>query len=207
VAKENGVTGALTLVAGAPGPDGIASLSIGSDAVVAVALINDTFACLSILAAGSAGKLDCDGGQPVDVDLTVDSNGLLAPGDAMLSTEQGGPGPAGAGYVTFTLRGANCPGDASGACVGTVDSPDDCADPTKVDYGVATAGTLALTTGTSTVTITEPRQGGANPTITRTGAPFDCASWMEDAAGIVEIGIPAFDTILGDAANMLQLDD
>ena len=129
------------------------------------------------------------------------------PSAAVRLVEQGAGGPAGAGYVVLTARGANCPGDASGACTGILTSAADCADPSKVNYAVGQSGATAITTGTATVTITEPRQGGAAATVSHTGQPFSCAAWAVDGPGIVELGIVAFDTSFGDAANIAQLDD
>jgi hypothetical protein len=194
-------------VAGSPGGDGIASLAIGGDAFVGAQAADNSYVCFKIEAAGSDGKLACDGGLPVDTVQTVDSNGSGPPSNATLQTEQGAAGPAGSGYVVFTLRGARCPNDPSGACTGLVVSPADCADPSKVNYAVAQAGTTAMTTGTATVTITEPTQGGNPVSVSATGAPFDCSAWTTDGPGVVEVGVPAFDTQFGDAANVMQLDD
>lgn len=207
VAKANTFTGAFTLVGGSPNADGVATLALGGDAFIGAQAADNSYICFKLEAAASTGKIDCDGGLPVGVDLSVDSNGDAAPSPAVLLLEQGAAGAAGAGYVQLTVRGANCPGDASGACTGIVLSPADCADPSKVNYGVAQAGTTAFTTGTMTVTITEPAQGGGPLTATHTGQPFSCSSWETDGPGIVELGVPAFDTAFGDAANVAQFDD
>ncbi|MCW5890333.1 MAG: hypothetical protein KIT14_07245 [bacterium] len=207
VAKANTFTGAFTLVGGSPGSDGVATLRLGGDAFVGAQAADNSYICFKLEAVGSSGRIDCDGGLPVGVALSVDSNGTNPPSPAVLALEQGPAGAPGAGYVQLTVRGANCPGDASGACTGLFLSPADCADPSKVNYGVAQAGTTAFTTGTMTVTITEPRQGGGPLTVSKTGQPFACNVWSTDGPGIVELGVPAFDTAFGDAANVAQFDD
>lgn len=207
VAKANTFTGAFTLVGGSPDADGVATLALGGDAFIGAQAADNSYICFKLEAVGSTGKIDCDGGLPVGVDLSVDSNGTNPPSPAVLTLEQGAAGAAGSGYVQLTVRGANCPGDASGACTGVFLSPADCADPSKVNYGVAQAGTTAFTTGAMAVTITEPRQGGGPLTVSKTGQPFNCSAWSTDGPGIVELGVPAFDTAFGDAANVAQFDD
>jgi hypothetical protein len=97
----------------------------------------------------------------------------------------------------------NCPGTGCQL----VSSSSDCLDPGKVDYDGAPATQVALTTGTATATVQNPSQGGANLAVSKTGAPFDCGAWTTDGPGILEVPVVALDSVAGDLANVVQLDD
>jgi hypothetical protein len=207
------VLGALELFAGPPGPDGVAALRIASDSVFGLAVIDGSVICIHVDAAGSAGKIDCDGGTAVDVQLSGDSHGGGTDDPPALLTERGEPGPAGAGYVTANVRTVNCGGALGGdpACVGILDGPHDCSDPSKVDFAAAgVQGTTAFTTGTATAEVLDPQPGslGGARSQTRAGRPLDCANWSEDGPGILvapQIGYAQ--PVAGDTANLVQVDD
>jgi hypothetical protein len=160
--------------------------------------------CARIDAAGSSGKVDCDGGTPVDVTVTQNSNGSGANSPAVTMTEQGSPGPAGSGYVVVNAHLAQC--NAQNPNCPLVDDPSDCMNPSLVDYDAMPTAQGALTTGTATATVQNASQGG-NPSISKTGQPFSCASWVTDGPGVLEIPVPFLDSIVGDLANVAQFDD
>ena len=66
----------------------------------------------------------------------------------------------------------------------------------------------ATTTGTATAQVINPKRGSLGTgTLTVTGMPFDCNNWTENGPGIIETPQIAYDTKLGDTANVLQADD
>jgi len=99
-----------------------------------------------------------------------------------------------------------------GACPGGLpNSADDCNKPGMVDYSKGFMFDLALTTGTVTATVQNPRQG--NPaTITRTGQPFDCSAFTGTGGpGVLLTPFILSDVSFGgqtfDTANIMQLAD
>jgi hypothetical protein len=202
--SEGNFVGAIALSAGAPGGDGVAPLAVASDSIIGFGVIDGSVVCARIEAAGSSGKLDCDGGTPVDVVVTQNSNGNGANDPAVTQTEQGSPGPAGSGYLVVNARLAQC--NAQNAACPLVDDPSDCSNLSLVDYDAMPLAQGALTTGTATATVQNASQGG-NPTISKTGQPFNCAQWVTDGPGVLEIPVPFLDSIVGDLANVAQFDD
>jgi hypothetical protein len=212
--SNGGEVGAIELFAGPPGSDGVAALRLASDSVFGFAVIDGSVVCVHVDAAGSGGKIDCDGGTAVDVTLSGDSHGMADNDAPVVVTEQGEPGPSGSGYVKANVRVVNCGSVALGsdpACIGTLSSPADCTDPTKVDFdSAAIQETTAFTTGSATAAVLNPQAGslgGALPQ-TKTGRPFDCANWSEDGPGLLvapQIGYAQ--AVAGDTANVIQVDD
>jgi hypothetical protein len=88
-------------------------------------------------------------------------------------------------------------------------SAEDCAEPGRVDYSKAFVYDTALTTGSVSVEILNPRQN--RPTaISGTGSPFDCNAFVgENAPGtlMIPLAITDIDTIQADAANYATIDD
>lgn len=184
---------------------GVATLAVNSDSIIGWKVVDNSFLCVKILAAGSMGKLDCDGGTPVDMSFHQDSHGEGDNEDEILETELGAAGPAGSGYLVAPMRIVHCP-DAE-ACPTTLTNATDCANPAKVDFSFASPSIHGLTTGSVTSAIINPRQG-TPVTLTKTGEPFSCASWTQtDGPGVINGGILGVDTQVGDIANVLRLDD
>jgi hypothetical protein len=205
-------TGSFVLAMGTPGPDGVASLSVACDSILGFQVLDGSYICLKLEAAGSSGKIDCDGGTPVDVVVTGNSNGAGANTPATVQVEQGAPGRPGDAYITGNARALNCPSDgAAGGCLGTMTSAADCADPTKVDFSkalIVTSG--ASTTGTAISRIINPKPGslGGGMEVSRTGEPFDCSNFVEDGPGILETPTAVYDNVVaGDITAVIQADD
>jgi hypothetical protein len=214
-AVDDGFDGTFTLRAGEPGPDGVATLTVPEDAYLHFNDIGGGTDCIKLIAAGSEGKLDCDGGTAVGTKLTQDSGGTGSGGLNGPSTstyELGAPGVAGDAYVKLRVEAVTCGGVLgipNGCPGGRPLSAEECAEPGRVDYTKAFVYDLALTTGTATTEITNARQG-VTQTIEETGAPFDCANFVgEDLAGtlVIPLTITDVDIINGDAANVAILDD
>jgi hypothetical protein len=69
---------------------------------------------------------------------------------------------------------------------------------------------VALTTGEGTSEVTNPRQTGPTITQSKTGAPFDCSQWRENAVGtlilpLIGLDIQAAGNI--DTVNTLSIGD
>jgi hypothetical protein len=212
--SNGGMVGGLGLYAGPPGPDGVAALRLATDSVFGFAIIDGSTLCVQVDAAGSGGKIDCDGGTAVGVTLSGNSHGEGDDDAPVLRLEQGEPGPPGSGYVMANVRVVICGSAAFGsdpACIGALASAADCTDPAKVDFGAAAIQqTTAFTTGSATAEVENPQAGslgGALPQ-TRTGRPFDCGDWGENGPGILvapQIGYAQ--PVAGDTANVIQVDD
>jgi hypothetical protein len=201
----NSFAGTLNLCLGSQDANGVAPLTFGVDSIAGFRVLNGSFLCFRFEAAGSTGKVDCNGGLPVGVVYSTDSHGASPADPPTLQTEQAPPGAAGAGYIVANVHSVNCPGDP--ACLASFTAgAASCSDPTKVNWALSTPETRALTTGAATATVTNAVQTGT-VTLTRTGVPFDCANWTTDGPGIVQMPIFGFDTAVGDTANVLQLDD
>jgi hypothetical protein len=162
---------------------------------------NGLILCVQIQAAGSSGKIDCDGGTPVGVVTVGDSHGTGANDPAVVLTGLGAPGVAGDAYVTATVRQAVCP---SAACIGTVATAADCA--TLVDFTQVAPVPAAFTTGTATANIlnADGAVPGALPLV-RTGLPFSCATWTTTNASGTVVS-PAV-TYGPDVAAIVYVDD
>ncbi len=94
--------GPLTLVAGTPDADGIASVTLKEDAFYAVNLPpGGTTLCNHVIAAGSSGMIDCDGGTALGVRL-VEPGGVTPPG----TPETGLGADAGPGAVQLNVMQA-----------------------------------------------------------------------------------------------------
>jgi len=204
-------SGSLVLVKGATSADGTADLTIGCDSVIGFQAINGSYTCLKTDAAGSSGKIDCDGGTPVDVVVSGDSHGT-GPNDPPVSQIGGTTARAGDGYVMANSRFVVCPDDGpDGGCIGDLASSADCSDATKVDFSKAkillTGG--VATTGQATSTILNPN-GAANLSapVTETGQPFSCASFATPGSGgILEMPVFLYDfpLVQADVTAVLQV--
>jgi len=206
--------GILHLTAGTPGPDGVASLTISQDSFIHFKDIGGGAECVKFIAAGSEGKLDCDGGTPVGTVQTQDSMGTGANGPTTSTFEQGSPGRPGDGYVRTMVQAVTCAGvlGIPGACPGGLpNSAEDCQVPGMVDYSKAFMFDLAITTGSVTATVEHPRQN--NPaTITRTGQPFDCSAFTGSGGpGVLLAPFILSDVTFGgqtfDTANLMQISE
>ena len=175
-----GTLGPLTLeiAAGQPDGNGLAPLSLVQDATLAASVWRSDagasphkFLCFRLLAAGSSGSVDCNGGTAFDV---VGSQ-PTGPGTALtLQTGLGGPaGPGDAALLVQMQRSA--PIDAAQF------HPNGCA------AAVYEAPQLvALTTTTATAV-------KRTLSFTRTGEPFDCAVWsVRDTGGQFVMPAPTY---------------
>jgi hypothetical protein len=208
---SSAINGALTLRAGTPDANGVASLTLTDTAYLGVADIGGGFNCFRLVAANDPGKLDCDGGTPVGVKVTQDSMGTGNATDPVLSLEQGAAGQAGDGYVPVKVTSVTCGGPQptpQGCPGGMPANAGECA--SKVDFSKGLVFDVALTTGEGTSEVTNPRQGGAPISQSKTGAPFSCTGWSENGPGtlvmpLIGLDIQAAGNI--DTVNSLSIGD
>ncbi|MBX3025292.1 hypothetical protein KF840_10310 [bacterium] len=178
--------GPLVFVAGAPDANGIASLRLKQDAYFKINVpAGATVLCLRLLAAGSTGRIDCDGGTPFGVTFT-EASGASAPAGT-LQTGQGADSGPGAGEFRVMQSIAEL-NNFNAACDATVTFP--------------TPSTSVYTTATFTVM-------KGTRTLAKTGESFDCATWtMTDGPGMWVNGVAAYETRAGgDSASATRLAD
>jgi hypothetical protein len=214
----------IKIRAGAPDPvTGIAPVRLEEDVVYGYRIIdNSTTVCVKLLAAGSTGQLDCDGGSPQDVILNADSN---FSGNATSSYDA---------YIGNVSRAGALTLDVMGTVdnTSTLASANDCATWVFADE----PNRMVFTTETVTVRITEVPNTG-NPArycslnetracsntnacpagmgtcsiirLTRLGStPFNCANWTQSDSGArLQTGLFGEATQVGDTANLQRLTD
>jgi hypothetical protein len=194
--------GPLLLEAGLTDDDGVATLLLKEPAYIganAPSLAGGGKICFRLEQDPSAnGFVDCDGGSNVNASLSVDSHGSAANGTPALTVGGAGDSGAGAAVVRVLITGAL--------------SDDPGLDCTTADYTLAPSTQTALTTGTATSTIFNPRQGGTLTSLTLAGQPFDCDDWTENSgASIVlpntnmDVPVPFVGTF--DLSQTLRLND
>jgi cysteine-rich repeat protein len=194
--------GPLVLEAGLTDDDGIATLLLKEPAYLganAPSIAGGGKICFRLEQDPAAnGFVDCDGGSNVDASLSVNSNGAGANGTPTLTV--GGAGDSGAGAAIVRVLVTGSLSDDPGL---------DCA---TADYTLAPPTQTALTTGTATGTIFNPRQGGVATSLTLAGQPFDCDDWTENSgASIVlpnvnmDVTVPFLGTY--DLAQLMRLND
>jgi hypothetical protein len=178
-------SGPLVIVAGAPGADGIAPLSLKQDTYfwVRITAGNDQL-CFRLRAAGSSGTIDCDGGTAMSVRREQAAGGEAPPATFALNIgADSGPGAA------ILKVHASIAEQAIGTiCDATVsfDEGDD------VYFTTATAAGLK-----GTKFLSKPAEN------------FDCATWTTtNGPGMLAVAILGFDARAGgDTVNILRIAD
>lgn len=184
--SQNFSPGPLLLVAGAPNANGIATLTLKEDAYFKINIpAGGTVLCIRLLASGSSGRIDCDGGTPFNISLTA-AAGQNAPVPTPITGQGTDSGPGAAELTVMQSIAELTSFDA--ACDATVTYP------TPSQY-VYTTATYTATKGTRT--------------LVKSGESFDCANWtMTDGPGMLVAGIVAYDTRAGgDSASATRLAD
>jgi hypothetical protein len=182
----------IVLVGGVPDENGVAPLNLEQDTFIAFA--NPiSLVCLKLVAAGSSGSIDCDGGTPYDATLTQDAGRDAPP--ATLTTGIGDPAGPGAADLVLMQQSVQL------AVTATLD---DC----KAPETVYDPPTMAVYT-TEMITAIK----GANM-ITGRGEPFSCAQFEQtDTVGMLVNPSVAFQELSpgsgtpGDVANFLRIAD
>jgi hypothetical protein len=178
--------GPLQLVGGTPDADGVASLALGADAAFAVRIIDMSLVCFRLLAAGSSGSIDCDGGSAYDARITQ-ATGEDAP-EPTIETGLGADAGAGAAMLLVMQQSAQLP---SGSPL------EDCATATYTDPVPA-----VYTTAKGTAT-----KGAL--TLSKSGENFSCPDFATtNGVGLLVSPAVAFETRAGgDLVNVIRLAD
>ncbi len=189
------LNGPLLLSAGAPDSNGVASLSLQSDAIFGFGVAGGSAAsviCVKVEAAGSSGTIDCDGGSPFSSVLAQDSNGAGAAEPRSITLNIGPDSGPGAASIVVQQSVVGLPAGTVADCL-TASYP--------------TSEPALYTTAEATAIVSEPIQGGS---VLRnaTGTPFDCSTWTnENGAGRLIGPNIDLDTSAGDDAQLFVLDD
>ncbi|HSP97082.1 MAG TPA: hypothetical protein VL049_07535 [Candidatus Dormibacteraeota bacterium] len=184
--SQNFSPGPLVLEAGALDGNGIATLSLKEDAYFKVNIpAGATVLCIRMLASGSSGRIDCNGGTPFNISLTA-----AAGPDAPVPTPITGQGTdSGPGSAELRV------GQSIAELTAFTDTCDASVTFPAATQTIYTTATFTATKGTKV--------------LAKTGEPFDCAHWtMTDGPGMLVTGVVATDSRAGgDAANITRLAD
>jgi cysteine-rich repeat protein len=187
--------GAFDVVAGAPTPDGVASLTVTGPIHVRAAILGGTFGYMCVRIGSCTGIVDCTGGTPVGVDTVKDSAG---PGrqdnPAIVTTGLGGDGGPGAVLLTCAQAVVQVPAGGDSDCSAHVYPPDE---------------TVAYTTGQGEGHFVNGDSRVGSGEIALSGERFGCTSWTaEDGSGkLAGVFLMEADSIVGDTANVCLIDD
>jgi hypothetical protein len=194
------ITGDIALVGGVPDTNGVASLTLQEDAVIA--FVNPvSVVCFRLLADTSTGSIDCDGGTPYDATITQGPGADAEP--PTLTTGVGDPAGPGSAHLIVMQESVQLP-----ACT-IVPPTTDCTDPC-MDEGLEYDPPVMAVYTTATATATK-----GEDTISGVGEPFSCEQFMEtDTVGMLVTPSVAFQVISpgpppfpGDVANYLRIAD
>lgn len=205
---EGFLPGPLKLFAGPVNPaTGIAPLSLKEDAIYGMSIVQGAPpTCFKLLAQGSSGSIDCDGGSAFDVQVTQDSNGA-GPGDPLVwTTNLGTDGGAGAAMLVVTQAAKLMPAGAT---------LDECA---TTNYTVFEQA--VYTTEKATAKVLDALEGSVlrspadgSITLIKTGKNFSCANWTtENGDGVLMLPVVTLDqetqpNTIWDISSVIQLTD
>jgi cysteine-rich repeat protein len=187
-------TGAFDLVAGTPGIDGVAPVTVAGPIYYQVPLLGGSFGYICVRITSCTGIVDCKGGTPVGVQAVQDSAGPGKQGHSVvITTGLGGPGGPGAAMLT-----------CSQSLIQLSPPAPDC---TTVAY--PPDGTTVYTTGESQGSFLNADVRVGTGMIDVTGQNFSCPAWtVEEGPG--ELGgvfLIEADPNAGDTANVCLLAD
>jgi cysteine-rich repeat protein len=187
--------GAFDVVAGAPTPDGVASLTVTGPIHVRAAILGGTFGYMCVRIGSCTGIVDCTGGTPVGAGTVKDSAG---PGrqdnPTVVTTGLGGDGGPGAVLLTCAQAVVQVPAGGDSDCSAHVYPPDE---------------TVAYTTGQGEGHFVNGDSRVGSGEIALSGERFGCTFWTaEDGSGkLAGVFLMEADPIVGDTANVCLIDD
>jgi cysteine-rich repeat protein len=189
------LSGALDLVAGTPGPDGVAPVTVAGPVYYTGPILGGAFGTLCFRVTSCTGIVDCLGTTPVGVHLVEDSAGPGLQGNPVQTTVGlGGPGGPGAVLLECQQAFVQLPAGAAADCTTVSYPPDQTAYYTtgQVD-GFFLNGNPRIGTGE----------------IALAGQDFSCAAWStEHGPGELADGfLVEEDPEAGDTANVNLLAD
>ena len=176
--------GPLQIAAGAVDANGVAPLSLQQNAFIQVNTVDGSILCLKLLAAGSSGSIDCDGGTAYDVQASQPAGDV---GDVFdLQTGLGVPSDPGNAVLLVSQQAQLVTGGFNGCENVTYSGPTQTWAYTTT-FATAVKGPLSLTVS---------------------GEPFDCSVWtLSGTPGRLAAPAPGSQDPFGDVANVFRLDD
>lgn len=177
--------GPLKLLLGPQDEDGVGSLRLEEDVFLRIGVIDGTYLCFHMMAEGSDGSIDCDGGTAYDTRSTQPAGDVGFP--FAIETGLGDPSGPGDGNllvpVLFQLIGFDSP-DFGKACE-------------EVTY-TNPVQTFPFTTTTATSV-------KGDLVLPIEGQPFDCDAFgTSGSGGQLAAGAPATQAPIGDVANVFR---
>jgi cysteine-rich repeat protein len=187
-------SGVFDLVAGTPGLDGVAPVSVAGPVFYTVPILGGSFGYLCVRVTGCTGIVDCKGDTPVGVQLVQDSAGPGVQGNpTMLTTGLGGPGGPGSVLLACAQSVVQTSPPAPD-CSAQMYAPDQM---------------TAYTTGSVEAHFVNADARIGTGAITLSGQVFQCGSWSVEhspgqlAGPFLQENAPE----AGDTANVCLLDD
>jgi cysteine-rich repeat protein len=187
--------GDFDLVAGAPTPDGLTTVTLTGPVIYKAAILGGSFGYMCFNISSCTGIIDCNGGTAVGVEVERDSAG---PGFAGLpptiTTGLGGDGGPGSVLLTCSQAFRQIPPGGGDDCAALFFPPEE-----TIIY------TTGLTDGYFINAYVEIGTGA----ISLSGENFVCADWTtEDGPGtLVATFLIENDSQAGDTANISEVDD
>ena len=176
-------SGPLVLVGGTPDASGVAPLSLEDDVTITVSVADGSYACVKLLAAGSSGSIDCDGGTAYDVQASQPSGDVGMAFD--LQTGLGAPAAPGNGMLLVMEQGQSVPAGPLPDCSSIIYE-----DPPQL---------FAYTTATATAV-----KGSLQLAVD--GEPFSCNDFSTPGSGgLLAAPAPVHRAPYGDFANVFRL--
>jgi virginiamycin B lyase len=187
--------GAIDLVAGTPDDQGVAPLSVTGPVYYSAGILGGQFGTFCVRVDSCTGFVDCDGGTPVEVQVTQDSKGPgLNGGPVQITTGLGADGGPGAVELRCQQAINQIPASANGDCVNA-------SYPAPIE--------VVYTTGKTQAGFINGAPKIGTGSIMQHGENFSCVAWKtEDGPGQLA-GAYLFEEIeeVGDDAQVNVLDD
>jgi len=177
----------LRICAGVDLGDGVHPLTLREDMRFGLTIADGSVLCGKILARGSGGVLDCDGGTPQDVRAFADA----VTGRISSDTGLGLPAGTGAASLRAPMALLVLPANAT---------PSDCF---GARFGSEFSAVLTTAQGTADIV---DANGTPLVTLSTSGTAFDCRNWRTPGGAALVVPIPAATTATsGDVAATLVL--
>jgi hypothetical protein len=165
----------LRICAGVDVGDGVHPLTLREDMRFGLTVADGSVLCGKILARGSGGVLDCDGGTPQDVRAFADA----ATGRISSDTGLGLPAGTGAASLRAPMALLVLPANAT---------PSDCF---GARFGSEFSAVLTTAQGTADIV---DATGTPLVTLSTSGTAFDCRNWRTPGGAALVVPIPAANT-------------
>jgi hypothetical protein len=182
--------GPLRICAGRDLGEGLRPLGLREDVVLGLGVADGTTLCAKLIARGSSGTLDCDGGTPADVVAAQAAGGLTR---VTIDTGLGLDAGTGAAIIRAPISFQTLPaGMPPSACATTAYPPQQFS--------------AALTTAIGTARVAD-LEGNTLAEISANGSTFDCANWLAGEGAALVLPFPVVDAVGGDFAAVLVLSE